>query len=102
MNANLAESLGHARTQNYRSLMLGYLKGKMEKRLVKQRKHYLSLARKSFKNQENIKRKREGANILQSGSFSAKTGRLESPQFILRTILVTTFKAFAFLNPSLN
>ena len=63
-----------------------------------------------------------------NGSFSAKTGRLESLQFILRTILVTTFqnlyqqhserlslwsnetkrlwhlnsKAFAFLNPSLN
>ena len=37
----------------------------MLKRLVKQRKHYLSWARKSFKNQGNIKRKREVANILQ-------------------------------------
>ena len=51
-----------------------------------------------------------------NGGCSAKTRRLESPQFILRTILVTsaTFRkvvfteqrneksAFAFLNPSLN
>ena len=36
----------------------------MLKRLVKQRKHYLSLARKSFKNQEKIRRKREAGNIL--------------------------------------
>ena len=34
-----------------------------KKRLVKQGKHYLSLAGKSFKNQENIKRKREAGDI---------------------------------------
>ena len=34
-----------------------------KKRLVKQRKHHLSLAGKSFKNQENIKRKREAGDI---------------------------------------
>ena len=34
-----------------------------KKRLVKQRKHYLSLAGKSFKNQENIKGKREAGDI---------------------------------------
>ena len=83
MNANLAQSRGntlHFRTQSYRSLVLGYQKGKMAekpqrkkslkgqrivlKRLVKQRKHYLSLARKSFKNQGNIKQKQEARNIL--------------------------------------
>ena len=68
MNTNLAQSRGkpmHFRTQNYRSLMLGYQKGKMaEKPLKTAKKHYLSLARKSFKNQENISRKREAENIL--------------------------------------
>ena len=72
MNANLAQSRGnplHFRTQNNPSLMLGYQKVKMAekrqkfskkrqrielKRLVEQRKHYRSLARKSFKNQENF------------------------------------------------
>ena len=34
-----------------------------KERLVKQRKHYLSLAEKSFKNQENIKRKQEAGDI---------------------------------------
>ena len=37
----------------------------MIKTLGKQRKHYLFLARKKFKNQENIKRKLEAGNILQ-------------------------------------
>ena len=37
----------------------------MLKRLVKQRKHYLSLAGKSFKNQENMKQKWEARNVLQ-------------------------------------
>ena len=62
MNANLAQSQGnpvHFCTQNYRSLMLGYQKGKMAekpqknteerivlKRLVKQRKHFRPLAKK--------------------------------------------------------
>ena len=46
----------------------------MLKRLVKQRKHYLSLARKSFKNQENIKRKREAANILQKQELFGHNG----------------------------
>ena len=34
-----------------------------EKGLAKQRKHILSLAKKSFKNRVNIKRKREGWNL---------------------------------------
>ena len=60
------------------------------KRLVKQRKPYLSLARKCFKNQGNIKRKREAGSILQKREVS-KTGGLESSQFILRTVLVIPF-----------
>ena len=47
----------------------------MLKRLVKQRKH-LSLARKSFKNQENIKRKQEARNIRQKGEVSGPNGRV--------------------------
>ena len=46
----------------------------MLKRLAKQRKHYLSLARKSFKNQENIMRKREAGNILQKGFRPKREG----------------------------
>ena len=48
----------HYWAKGYRRLMLGYQKGKNGKR-----KHYLSLGRKSFKSQENIKRKREARNI---------------------------------------
>ena len=62
----------------------------MLKRVVKQRKHSLSLARKSLKNKENIKRKWKTRDILQNKE-TVKTGGLESPQFILRTILVITF-----------
>lgn len=36
-----------------------------QQRLVKQRKHYLTLARKSFRNQKNMKQKREAGNICQ-------------------------------------
>ena len=36
----------------------------MLKKLVKQRKRYIPLAKKNFKKQENIKRKREAGNIL--------------------------------------
>ena len=58
--------------------MLGYQKGKMAenraiKGLVKQRKHNLPFARKSFKNQDNhVKRKREAGIFSKSGRFSAK------------------------------
>ena len=61
-------------------------------RLVKQRKHYLSFARKSFKNQETIKWKREAGNILQKREGFSQMGGLESLQFVLRTILVKTFQ----------
>ena len=63
----------------------------MLKRLVKQRKRFLSLARKSFKNQENIKPKRTGENILQKREVFGQNRKAESPQFILRTILDITF-----------
>ena len=50
-----------------------------QKRQVEQRKHYLSLARKSFKNRENIKRKRETGNIRRKRELiPAKTGALKS------------------------
>ena len=65
----------------------------MLKRLVKQRKHYLSLARESFKNQETIKNGRPEI-FSKNWRFLAKTGALEPPQFILRTILVITFHTF--------
>ena len=48
----------------------------MLKRLAKQRKHYLSLARESFKNQENIKRKREAGNILQKREVFGRKRRV--------------------------
>ena len=63
----------------------------MLKRLVKQRKHYLSLARKNFKKQENFSENGRPEICSKNGRFSAKTGGLESPQFISRTTLVTTF-----------
>ena len=47
----------------------------MLKGLVKQRKHHLSLARKSFKNQENIKQKREARNILHIREVFGQKGR---------------------------
>ena len=50
----------------------------MLKRLIKQRNHYLSLDRKSFKNQENIKGKQEAGNLCQKRGFPAITGGLES------------------------
>ena len=46
------------------------------KRLVKQRKHYLSLARRSFKNQKKIKRKRQAGNILQKREVFGQNGRV--------------------------
>ena len=57
----------------------------MLKRLVKQRKHYLSLAKRIFS--EN----RRPKIFSKNGRFSAKKGGLESSQFSLRTILVITF-----------
>ena len=36
---------------------------------------YLYLARKSFKNQENIKRKREAANVLQKRKLFSQNGK---------------------------
>ena len=47
------------------------------KRLVKQRKHYLPLARKSFKNWENIKWKWEAGNIHWNQEVSGQKGRAE-------------------------
>ena len=68
------------------------LQGIVLKRLVKQRKHYLSLARKNFKNQENLVKTGARPKIFsKNGKFSAKTGGLESQQFISRTTLVITF-----------
>ena len=63
----------------------------MLKTLVKQRKHYLPLARKSLKNQENIKRKRETGNILQKREVLCQNGRVGISTVYLRTILVITF-----------
>ena len=45
------------------------------KRLVKQRKHYLPLARKSFKNWENIKWNWEAGNIHWNQEVSGQKGR---------------------------
>ena len=42
-----------------------------------QRKHYLSLARKSFRNWENIKQETKN-NFAKHGRFQAKLGGLES------------------------
>ena len=61
------------------------------KGLVKQRKHYLSLARKSFKKQENIKRKREAANILQKPEPFGQNAKVGIPAVCFRTILVIKF-----------
>ena len=78
----------HYRAQSYCRLMLGSQKGKngwettekqqtiVLKSLVKQRKHYLSLARKSFINRENIKRKREARNIRRKREVSGRNGRI--------------------------
>ena len=44
--------------------------------LVKQRKHYLSLARRSFTKRENIKRKREVGNIRRKREVSGQNGRV--------------------------
>ena len=46
------------------------------KRLVEQRKHCLSLARKSFKMRENIKRKWEARNICWKQEVSSQNGRV--------------------------
>ena len=46
------------------------------KRLVKLRKHYLSLARRSFKNQKKIERKRQAGNILQKREVFGQNGRV--------------------------
>ena len=62
--------------------------GVMLKRLVKQRKHYLSLARKNLKNQKNFSENRRPEIFSKNGRFSAKTAGLESPQSISRTTLV--------------
>ena len=75
-------------TWNYRRLMLRYQKGKngwettekwqriVLKRLVEQRKHCLSLARKCFKIQENIKRKWEVRNICRKQEVSRQNERV--------------------------
>ena len=78
----------HYCTWNYRRLMLRYQKGKngwettekwqriVLKRLVEQRKHCLSLARKCFKSQENIKRKWEARNICRKQEVSRQNDRV--------------------------
>ena len=48
----------------------------MLKKLVKRRKHSLSLARKSFKNRDNIRRKQEAGNILRERAFSGQNRRV--------------------------
>ena len=76
----------HYGTWNYHTLMLRYQKGKngwetTEKqqrivlRLVEQRKHCLSLARKSFKIRENIKRKWEARSTRRKQEVSSQNGR---------------------------
>ena len=109
-NANPTQSQGnpvHFRIKNYRSLILGYQREKWlrnnrktanaatncAKRLDKHKKNiiFLWLGSVSKTRRIDIKRKREARNILQNTRFSAKTGCLESQQFILRTILVITF-----------
>ena len=49
------------------------------KRLVEQRKHYLSLARKSFKNRESIKRKWEARNVCWKQEVFSQNGRVGIP-----------------------
>ena len=63
----------------------------MLKRLVKQRKHYLPLARKSLKTRRILSENGRLEIFSKNERFSAKTGGLESLQFILRTILVIAF-----------
>ena len=48
--------------------------------MVKQRKHYLSLA--SFIKRENIKRKREAGNIRRKLEISGQNGRVEISIYI--------------------
>ena len=85
----------HHCTRNYRRLMLRCHKGKngwetTGKRqkilltgVVKQRKHNLSLARKSFKDQENIKQKRKAGNICQKWEVSGQNERVGFSAFFL-------------------
>ena len=63
----------------------------MLKGLVKQSKHYISLARKSFKTRRIFSENGRPKIFSKNGRFSAKKGGLESPQFSLRAILVITF-----------
>ena len=51
--------------------------------MVKQRKHNLSLARKSFKDQENIKQKRKAGNICRKWEVSGQNGRVGFSAFFL-------------------
>ena len=62
----------------------------MLKRLVKHKKTLSFFGWKSFKNQENIKQKQGPGIFSENRKFLAKTGGLESKQFILRTSLVIT------------
>ena len=64
----------------------------MLKRLVKQRKYYLPLARKSLKTRRILGENRRLEIFSKNRRFSAKTGGLESPQFILRTSVLTLHK----------
>ena len=84
MNANLAQSRGnpvHFHTQNYPAQSRARIpKGKngletIEKQL-KMAKNRAKKARKSFKNQENIKRKREAGNSLQKQELFNQNGRV--------------------------
>ena len=62
----------------------------MLKDLLNKKKH-LSLARKSFKNQEEVSENGRPEMFSENGKCSANTGGWESGEFILRTILVITF-----------
>ena len=86
MNANLAQSRGnpfHFCTQSYRSLMLGYQKGKMAEKPQKNSNKWQRIVLKRLiiflwhnrvsKNQEKIKRNQEAGNILKkTGGFQPK------------------------------
>ena len=98
----------HFCTQNYRSVMLEYQKGKMAEKPQKnsQKQQRIVLKFKDWLNKENIVlfwlgRISKFTRILsengrpemffKNGRFLPKMGVLESPQFILTTISVITF-----------
>ena len=76
-----SQSMEIPHTQNYRTLMLGCQKGKngwetTEKGQTSSKKTGETKKRKSFKNQENIKREWEAGNIRQKQEVSNQNGRV--------------------------